>query len=465
MSHDRGEVPSDGEKLSDRGEPPEDQGRNTKPSQIAASYDLFGNPLLPANADNTRVPGGDRGNLGGDRSDANVDRGNSSNGGSNSAPQIVPLVYTEMKPISTNVKIGALLGSIFAIGALVFILMANPFSKSANQSESNKANNNSGFHLPSLPSLPTAVMSPHEIFKNCGPSIVTLQIETKAYQVVVPKFELFSLYDPESPILAVSDDDDNLKLYQKGKQVSTAMAILVTPKGKLPVAVKMVGNAPLILIVGKGDVILGRIHAGLQKYGMMSTGSGFFVRPDVVATNYHVVSSTELGVAGYLGGTAQITDNAAKYQFTRKPIAFDKDHDLALLYVPGTNAKTLVMRTDVGTLTVGEPVYALGSPKGVAGSLSEGLISSDKLRGKDPRDPDMPKLYLQHSAKIDHGNSGGPLVNNRGEVVGVNTAGVGNGTVNLAVVSKFIDELINKPDVQAKIEELSKNNQTDLKGG
>jgi S1-C subfamily serine protease len=55
-------------------------------------------------------------------------------------------------------------------------------------------------------------------------------------------------------------------------------------------------------------------------------------------------------------------------------------------------------------------------------------------------------------------------VNNKGEVIGVNTAGIGNGTVNLAVVSKFIEDLLNQPETQAKIEKLQKSNQTDLKG-
>lgn len=219
------------------------------------------------------------------------------------------------------------------------------------------------------------------------------------------------------------------------------------------------------MLVDEAGKYRGKITGAFEKYGTISTGSGFFVRPDVVVTNYHVVSDTDLGTEGYVGGTAQITDNPAKYALTKKPIAFDKDHDLALVFVPGTNAKTLPMRTDVGTLTVGEPVYALGSPKGVTGSMSEGLISSDKLRGKDPSNPDLPKLYLQHSAKIDHGNSGGPLVNNKGEVVGVNTAGVGNGTVNLAVVSKFIEDLLNQPSTQREIDKLQKANQTDLKGG
>ncbi|HEY9683276.1 MAG TPA: S1C family serine protease [Drouetiella sp.] len=451
MSQDRGEVPSDKERISDRGQPPEDdQSRNTKPSQVAASYDMFGNPLMPAAPD--RVPGGDRGHL----DQASGDRGNMLSSES-SAPQPVPIVYTEKKPISNNVKIGALLGSIFAVGGLVFVLLANPFKPADNKI----SNNNSGFHMPELPKQ---VMSPHDIFKTCGPSIVTVQILTKAYAVSIPKFELVSLTDPDSPVLVVLDEDDKPHLYQEGKPVASAGGVIVTPKGKLPVVVKMVGTTPTIYLVDSNGTKRAEFHGSFEKYTTTATGSGFFVRPDVIVTNYHVVSNHDLGVAGYVGGTAQITDNPAKYEIPRKPIAFDKEHDLALIYIPGTNAKTLPMRTDVSSLTVGEPVYALGSPKGVTGSMSEGLISSDKLRGRDPRDPDLPKLYLQHSAKIDHGNSGGPLVNNKGEVVGVNTAGIGNGTVNLAVVSKFIEDLLNQPETQATIEKLQKSNQTDLKG-
>lgn len=453
MSHDRGEVPSDGERLPDRGQPPEEeQVRNTMPSQVAASYDMFGNPLMPAAPD--RVPGGDRGNLG--QSDG--DRGNSLPQGNGSAPQPVPIVYTEKKPISNNVKIAALVGSIFAVGTLVFVLMASP-----NKQSETRTGTNTGFRI-AMPELPKQVLSPHEIFKTCGPSIVTLQIQTKAYQVSIPKYDLVSISDIDSPILAVLDDDDQPHLYQQGKAVSAAGGVVVTSRGKIPAIVKLSGTTPIISLLDSSGVKRAEIRGVLEKYLTVATGSGFFVRPDIVVTNYHVVSNGDLGVAGYTGGTAQITDDPAKYELTRKPIAFDKEHDLALVYVPGTKAKTLPMRTDFGTLTVGEPVYALGSPKGVAGSMSEGLISSDKLRGKNPRDPDLPKLYLQHSAKIDHGNSGGPLVNNKGEVIGVNTAGVGNGTVNLAVVAKFIEDLLNQPDTQATIDQLQKSNQTDLKG-
>ena len=367
MSQDRGPVPGDSEKLPDRGQPPEDDSsRNTKPSQLAASYDLFGNPLAPAAPDKNRVPGGDRGNL-------------------NETPQTVPVVLNKAPAIPMFVKLGALVGSILFIGMLVFLLMANPFKNDGgiqSGSEGIGSKPNAGF---SFPSLPTSPMSPHEIFKTCGPSIVTLQIETKAYQVTCPKYDLVSLYDSDNPILAVPDEDDKMRLFQNGKEVQMAVGAVVGPKGKLPVIVKFSGNTPVIYHVDKSGKVRQKVPGGFQKYGTLSTGSGFFVRPDVVCTNWHVVSNSDLGVAGYLGGTAQITDNPAKYSFTRKPIAFDPDHDLALVYVPGTQAKTMKLKSDFGTLTVGEPVYALVARRASPAPYRKVLISSDKLRGKDPR--------------------------------------------------------------------------------
>jgi S1-C subfamily serine protease len=232
------------------------------------------------------------------------------------------------------------------------------------------------------------------------------------------------------------------------------------------------GNQPVLIpitskgepILKDGNPILMTKGISLQPYTSESIGSGFYVRPDIVATNCHVVSEGALGPFGFAGGLAQITDKPGKFTIPNKPIAIDQDHDVALLYIPGTDAKPMPLRSDYSTLKVGESVFALGSPKGLAGSLSEGLISSDKLRGMNPKDPDSPKMYLQHSAKIDHGNSGGPLVDAQGHVIGINTAGMGNGAINLAVVVHFIDDLLAKPEVQAKINELSKQGQTDLHG-
>jgi S1-C subfamily serine protease len=245
------------------------------------------------------------------------------------------------------------------------------------------------------------------------------------------------------------------------------------PNGdKLVVLVQLVGKKVILIaanaqgqpILKGGHTIAINVPSELEEYTDEATGSGFYVRPDIVATNWHVVSNPAMGDAGFRGGTAQITDKPGKYTITDKPIAFDRDHDLALLYVPGTDAKPLTLETDYSKLRVGQAVYALGSPWGLAGSLSEGIVSSDQLRPGDETNGNAQKLYIQHSAKIDHGFSGGPLLDTQGHVIGVDTAGKGNGAVNLSVAAHFIDDLLERPSTQAQIEKLSKSSQVDLHG-
>ena len=279
--------------------------------------------------------------------------------------------------------------------------------------------------------------------------------------------------DELNKVLAFPDDDGNLHLYQKGKQVEKVNARIVLPNGdKLAVLVQLVGKKLMLIaanadgqpLLKGGHTIEVNVPAALEKYTEEATGSGFFVRHDIVATNWHVVSNPAMGDAGFRGGTAQITDKPGTYTITDKPIAFDRDHDLALLYVPGTEAKPLTLEPDFRKLRVGEAVYALGSPWGLAGSLSEGIVSSDQLRQGDETNGNAPKLYIQHSAKIDHGFSGGPLLDSQGHVIGVDTAHQGNGAVNLSVAAHFIDDLLDRPSTQAQIEKLSKAAQVDLHG-
>ncbi len=446
---DRGDHGSfaENERTSDRGTPPSDSGaeikRQAPPSQITPSYDLFGNPLLPAAPEPpaAKTP---------------IQAAPSQTSGSGTAKK---LPVTTISYIVAGVCVLAVAG-FFGFKAL------------------SGAKTGSGSGSLSLPSLSgnsgtssDTTLSPTEIFKTCGPSIVTLTIITKALQVKSDEFEVTAL-DGDDPILAAPDDDGKPVLYEKGKPAKLAVGMITTPKGKVLVGCKLSGNQPVLIpittkgepILKDGNPILMTKGISLQPYTSESIGSGFYVRPDIVATNCHVVSEGALGPFGFAGGLAQITDKPGKFTIPNKPIAIDQDHDVALLYIPGTDAKPMPLRSDYSTLKVGESVFALGSPKGLAGSLSEGLISSDKLRGMNPKDPDSPKMYLQHSAKIDHGNSGGPLVDAQGHVIGINTAGMGNGAINLAVVVHFIDDLLAKPEVQAKINELSKQGQTDLHG-
>ena len=108
-----------------------------------------------------------------------------------------------------------------------------------------------------------------------------------------------------------------------------------------------------------------------------------------------------------------------------------------MLKVDGQKLSALPLAT-YSQVRQGETVFAFGSPIGMRNSLTHGLVSAVARQ----IDPDSPLIYVQTDAPIDPGNSGGPLVNIRGEVVGVNTFIVsqsgGNEGLGFAVPSATI---------------------------
>jgi serine protease Do len=122
-----------------------------------------------------------------------------------------------------------------------------------------------------------------------------------------------------------------------------------------------------------------------------------------------------------------------------KIIAINKFHDLALLQIEDKNAPKFKFITlgSADALTVGDPVFAIGSPLGLERTVTQGIISTKtrELEGE---------LYLQTTAQINPGNSGGPLFNMAGEVVGVTnmkiTFGEGLGfAIPVELVKNFLD--------------------------
>lgn len=131
-------------------------------------------------------------------------------------------------------------------------------------------------------------------------------------------------------------------------------------------------------------------------------GSGFFILSGYLVTNYHVIEgATKIQVTLHNKKTYDATDI----------VAYDKDYDIAIIRI---DAVTPHLTLNKGDVTVGETVYALGSPRGLTGSLSDGIVSSAS-RVMDGME------YIQITAPISPGNSGGPLINAYGEVIGINT--------------------------------------------
>ena len=137
----------------------------------------------------------------------------------------------------------------------------------------------------------------------------------------------------------------------------------------------------------------------------LSLGSGFFVGDGVVATNLHVVR-------GASAGQAKLVGQNKTYAFNNL-VAVDADADLVLLKASGVEAPSLRL-DDSNDLAVGDAIYAIGNPEGFEGTFSQGIVSGIRSLGTD--------RLLQITAPISPGSSGGPIINNRGAVVGVAVA-------------------------------------------
>ncbi len=137
-------------------------------------------------------------------------------------------------------------------------------------------------------------------------------------------------------------------------------------------------------------------------------GSGFFINPDgFLITNFHVVEGeTQISVEVYAIKDGQIERKSYKQV---RIIALNKFGDLALLHIEDKDAPRFasVPLGDSDKLSVGDRVFAIGSPLGLERTVTEGILSTKtrELEGE---------LYLQTTAQINPGNSGGPLFNLRG---------------------------------------------------
>lgn len=170
-----------------------------------------------------------------------------------------------------------------------------------------------------------------------------------------------------------------------------------------------------------------------------SLGSGFFVRPGIIATNLHVVRYMLRG--GVVLTTDEITEEPRWW--VSEVLAVDDVHDIALLAVStGGNVRppVLSMMRNEKSLAIGQKIYALGNPQGLSGTMSEGIISS-QLR------TDGDSSLIQITAPISPGSSGGPIISERGEVVGVAVASLRGGqNLNFAIPASRVLDLMAKLD-------------------
>lgn len=163
----------------------------------------------------------------------------------------------------------------------------------------------------------------------------------------------------------------------------------------------------------------------------IALGSGFFVQSDVIATTYHVIKAAPQIYAKIVGRTG-------RHKITL--ISPDGKNDLVLLRVDDVKGRPLKLGS-VARLRVGDDIYVMGNPEGLEGTFSRGNISAFRIPRPIP-DADLfdpvPE-YIQITAPISHGSSGGPVLDDRGEVIGIAVGIMSEGqNLNFAIpVSKL----------------------------
>jgi serine protease Do len=141
--------------------------------------------------------------------------------------------------------------------------------------------------------------------------------------------------------------------------------------------------------------------------GGEALGSGFIITQDgYVLTNNHVVEGADRV-------TVKLTDGR---EFRARVVGTDKTSDVAVLKIEATNLPT-VRIGDPGNSKVGEWVVAIGSPYGFDNTVTSGIISAKARQMSD----DSPIPFIQTDVPVNPGNSGGPLFNLNGEVIGINS--------------------------------------------
>ena len=155
------------------------------------------------------------------------------------------------------------------------------------------------------------------------------------------------------------------------------------------------------------DFIFGRS----QRRPQMGSGSGVIISSDgYIITNHHVIETAE---------DIQITTNNNQ-SYDAKIIGSDEQNDIALLKIETSDELPYAVFGDSDSTQIGEWVLAVGNPFNLTSTVTAGIISA-KSRNLDPTGRTT-QSYIQTDAAVNPGNSGGALINDKGELIGINTA-------------------------------------------
>ena len=225
--------------------------------------------------------------------------------------------------------------------------------------------------------------------------------------------------------------DTNSKISELTEGIKSANDLISTEVGSLNKELNLVKASATEDFSGIIDssipsVVTIKTSAGFQ-------GTGFIISDDGYAvTNAHVIADQNGMLASSI---TAITSNAVSHD--AEFVGFDGDFDIALLKISGDYQPLKFGDSD--DLQIGQKVIAIGNPLGLQFSVSQGIISAIHRKGSNGI-----SAYIQTDAALNPGNSGGPLIDKNGEVVGINNFKIGSGeNLGFALESNYMVETIN----------------------
>lgn len=152
-----------------------------------------------------------------------------------------------------------------------------------------------------------------------------------------------------------------------------------------------------------------------------SQGSGFFMSSNGIAvSNKHVFDDYRNHIIKLYDGTVLQVSHIIKES---------TEFDYVIFKVNTKGRQVYTLKTASNLPSIGEDVFAIGNPQGLEQTLSKGIVSSYRNENK----------YIQTTAEITNGSSGGPLFNMNGEVIGITTSGIGEANLNFAINIHLLD--------------------------
>jgi S1-C subfamily serine protease len=228
------------------------------------------------------------------------------------------------------------------------------------------------------------------------------------------------------PIILIAIVAGGIAGWITGDHDDTTTAAAAVPAAPAPRAATIYRrDAPGVVVITATETqhVAPTVFSPAQTQKVQSLGSGFVIdgKGDIV-TNDHVIAGASGIRVGFSGGSS----------YPAEVVGADASSDLAVLHVDAPSSALHPLAFDnSGSLRPGDPVYAIGNPFGLDRTMTAGIVSAT---GRDIQAPDGLTIpnSIQTDAPINHGNSGGPLLDAGGRVVGV-TSQIQGGTVDANV--------------------------------